>query len=429
MIKGNIRRSLNMKKALIILSVAFIFLIAYAVVVIPQETQQGQQGEQQQQGEVQQEQGEVQQEAAPVQAEPSSGTIKIEKHWSRYVYPEEVPANVKIHIIERGDTLWDLAGKYLKNPFLWPQIWEANKYIKDAHWIYPQDPLIIPIPTEVPEEKVAAGMEEIGKEQEMLPEIGKEEEQAAAGEEAMPHEFKFYEAKKRQLVLPTDLKCSSYIVKSFVGYKYRILAAERQMHLISFSTNDIVYIDAGESAGIKAGDKFLILHPDNPVEDPVTFEPIGTLVRKAGVLTVIATQDYTSTAQITETCFPISIGDFLEPYQEPKIPVVTEIAPIDRYMPIKSQLRGRIIYSEAQTVGDGHLVYIDRGTQDGVEVGSKFLIYRNYKQGYYGEKIKQDVPDVILGELIVIEPHENISTAKIIQSFDYIILGDLVALR
>jgi len=52
------------------------------------------------------------------------------------------PADAQqIHVIVKGDTLWALAGKFLGNPYLWPQIWEKNQYILDAHWIYPGDPL------------------------------------------------------------------------------------------------------------------------------------------------------------------------------------------------------------------------------------------------------------------------------------------------
>ncbi len=48
-----------------------------------------------------------------------------------------------VHTIVKGDTLWDLAAHYLGDPFLWPQIWERNPYIKDSHWIYPGDPMVI----------------------------------------------------------------------------------------------------------------------------------------------------------------------------------------------------------------------------------------------------------------------------------------------
>ena len=83
-------------------------------------------------------------EAMPV-AEPQMGPATIAPHWSKYEYPESVPEGTPYHIIEKGDTLWDLAASYLGDPYLWPQIWERNPYIRDSHWIYPGDPVAIDI--------------------------------------------------------------------------------------------------------------------------------------------------------------------------------------------------------------------------------------------------------------------------------------------
>ena len=51
---------------------------------------------------------------------------------------EWAPSAPEQHRVQRGDTLWDLASIFLKNPWCWPRVWDPNQsLIRDPHWIYP----------------------------------------------------------------------------------------------------------------------------------------------------------------------------------------------------------------------------------------------------------------------------------------------------
>ena len=80
---------------------------------------------------------------AAVAHQPPSNLHRVGDHWTAWDPPATFPEGAEIYTVTTGDTLWDLAERHYGNPYLWPQIWEKNPYVLDAHWIYPGDPLVI----------------------------------------------------------------------------------------------------------------------------------------------------------------------------------------------------------------------------------------------------------------------------------------------
>ena len=61
------------------------------------------------------------------------------------ILPDDTQAALEpvpdIHLVRRGDTLWDLCNRYYQNPYAWPKVWSYNPQIANPHWIYPGDQL------------------------------------------------------------------------------------------------------------------------------------------------------------------------------------------------------------------------------------------------------------------------------------------------
>ena len=92
---------------------------------------------------------------------PPKDLHQVGDHWTAWDPPTSFPEGTQVYTIVPGDTLWDLAQKNLGDPYLWPQIWERNRYILDAHWIYPGDPLLLNLQVAEPEAPTPAETTEL----------------------------------------------------------------------------------------------------------------------------------------------------------------------------------------------------------------------------------------------------------------------------
>jgi len=344
-------------------------------------------------------------------APPPQPLKLVGDHWTPYDPPTDFPEGARIHIIEKGDTLWDLAAAYLGDPYLWPQIWERNPYIKDSHWIYPGDPLVIDVAVQGVDETMVSPDDEVVSE-------WQEGEGYDTGygeeiEQGVPH----------PLGSPADVYCFAKVVEDAGMFPFRIESAERVDTQINYTEGEIVYIDGGAAQGVQAGDRFSILHHTRDLEHPVSASFMGTIYRQVGHLRVLCAQENTSIAEIIYACDPIEIGDVLEPFQPVPVPLVIAPDPTDRCDEPNGKPTGYVVYSrdDAIEVATEQTVMIDLGAAEGLYPGMFATIFR--------DNPVDGMPRLVLGEVGILTVQDGYSTAKVTRSWTPFFIGDRVELK
>jgi hypothetical protein len=359
---------------------------------------------------------------------PPTNLKKVGDHWTPWDPPAAGPDD---YIIQKGDTLWDLSGKWLGDPYLWPQIWEENRYILDSHWIYPGDPLKVPgRPTVVPtdEPPPIGDLADAGQQLEETPRT----EPPAMVVEPQPTLIAAAD--------PADLYCSGYIDRFPLETAVRL--ARGTTEKLAQAQGDVVYLTAGHDAGVQPGTQYAIIRPTHEVEHPITEEVLGTFVRRLGKATVMLVHDASSTAVIDFSCEDVIPGDVLVPWAEIPVPMMSELPPFDRWqMDEAAAPVGYIVTfpDRMSVVGTGHLIYIDMGQDEGIHPGDVITLYRRHDD-WYDDRDQEDedeeddkpdrlydpsdLPPLKLGQAVVLTVEAETSTAKIVQSVQEAYVGD-----
>jgi len=374
---------------------------------------------------------------------PPQDLHQVGDHWTAW-NPPQPPPNVQTHVIAKGDTLWDLASHYYGNPYLWPQIWEKNQYILDAHWIYPGDILVLG-PEVAPVDHLAAGE---------TPGDSGDGTEPAGGEDAAPT------APVPGVLTPAaaagapvplgsegDIYCSGYIAPenqefpfSIVGTEYERLGPDLDVGVkseikstygrvgtlkVDLSAGDIIYLDGGKARGLSPGSVFTVVSREQRVIHPYTKESLGRFYHYVGRVRVLSVQENTAIAEIIQSCDPVHVGAVLQPFEPEPVPLgrLSAMRPAN-YPAAEEKLRDApvIVLSQDEviTLGQDHVVYIDRGADKDVTPGDIYTIYRLNREG---------MPPIVIGELAILSVHKTSSVGKILQSRYPVYIGDRLDLK
>jgi hypothetical protein len=348
-----------------------------------------------------------------------TGPATVAPHWTKNTsYPTSIPEGAAYYIVVRGDTLWDISARYLKNPYLWPQIWDTNKYIADAHWIYPGDPIVLPKLAVVAEQAGLApapgGPEGVGPEGEVP--LGEVPGAAEAGAGAA--------AALGPVTEEQSLQCAHYVLQDREDESLYLVGSEHGGDKGGLAERDIVYLNKGANAGVKAGDLYTLHHVAYPVRHPVSGRKIGTKIETTGWVKVILVQDDTACAVVEQSCADIHAGDYLKPFEKVNVPMVVTRAPAECCEPPNGKVSRHVVdlQDDATIAGQGQFLTIDAGTEDGIAPGNVFSVFRIIYPSV-------PTPRDAVGEATIVSVRERTATAKITYSRKEVMVGDEAELR
>lgn len=258
------------------------------------------------------------------------------------------------HVVKKGDTLWGISGKFLKDPWQWPKVWQFNRAeIKNPHLIYPGDVIVLDRSGKNPRLRLLRETVTL---------------QPGAVEE--PLDKQAISTIPLSVISPF-LNQPLVIEKDQLATSPRIIGAQDNRVVLSPGTR--VYIkDLNEGEGLD----WFVYRPGKNLVDPDTKEVLGIEANYLGNARITKYGDPAS-ADITKAKEEIFTKDRL---------VVSGNEVTTNFVPRApdSAIAGRImhIYGGVAEGGPQSIVSLNRGAADGVEVGHVLAINR------YGRVIK-----------------------------------------
>jgi hypothetical protein len=308
---------------------------------------------------------------------------------------------LQVHVVRRGDTLWDLSRQYLRDPFRWPEIFQLNRaVVANPHLIFPAERLRIPIlaladATRAPlaPEWVDGGLVQEDRTIFFMP------ESVAAAEHRL---------RLAQLAPAATVTRGDYLRAGLLVNDTEVVPVGRLVELISPSVvplqippqiqlYDRVYMTLAQT-GIEAGDRLHLLREGRVVR------PYGRIFNTTGVATVEEIHGEVAVVRIEEMYDVVSVGDAAVRMPNFDVPAGVRASS-------STGMEGRIIAFQTphalQNVED--IAFVDLGTASGVVEGDEFVAVIPAQRRSWGVR-----PEIEVARLRVVRAEGRTAAARVI---------------
>ena len=326
---------------------------------------------------------------------------------ARNINPPALKAGApQVYVVKKGDTLWDISKRFLKNPVRWPEIWASNKHVKNPHWIFPGDRLLM---------CTYNGRPIIGKDEgdgcegiirrytggtKLQPQVRIESLNNAIP--VIPLEYIQHWLERTSIVAPESIQSTPYILGTA---DQRVLAAKGQT----------VY---ARGNGLEIGQRYAVYREGEPYmltgANGKKFNAGLELIQVAAGVAVRGENDIT-TLELTDTYnSEVRRGDRVLPEYDPMLP--TLFYPTNAEDVVAGGQVVRVMGSIG-TAAKNSVVTIDRGSLQGVQVGHVFSI--NQKGEVVTDpktKERVQLPGQRIGNVMVFKSFEHLSYAYVLDS-------------
>jgi hypothetical protein len=332
------------------------------------------------------------------------------------------------YVVKKGDTLWDIAGVFLRDPWYWPEIWYVNPEIANPHLIYPGDVLNLVYV----DGKPRITLEQAGPVR-LSPQVRSEPLSGAI--RAIPYDLLMDFVGRPSLLDKDQVKKSPYVV------------GMRDRHIVGSTANEIYGKGLDSPA---AGTRYNVVHIGDELRDPDDGDLLGYIGHLAGTGEVI--QNSGAVIPGSKSIFKMEreedlthlrvLGTNREILQGDKL-LPAEVDVGDDFVPSapdNEAVLGQIIaiIDGVYVAGRYQVVAINRGGKDGLKPGNVLGVFyrgeairdrydRQNWTAYTANYKKVRLPDERSASVLLFQVYDRMSYALVMESSQVITRGDFVA--